>query len=81
MRSSSLPHQSSWRRLSSVSRNFVGQIVGRAAIGVDVVEILMQMFRQQEADHVEILVVRGRELRVYCFGCFSRRITALTVME
>ena len=39
--------------------DFVAQIVRPAAEGIDVVEILMQPLGQQEADHVEILVVMG----------------------
>ena len=37
--------------------HFVAQIVGPTAKGVDVVEVLVQFFRQKEADDVEILVV------------------------
>ena len=39
--------------------DLVAQIVGPAAEGVDVVEILVQALGQQEADDVEIFVVVG----------------------
>ena len=39
--------------------DLVAQIVGPAAVRVDVVEILVQALGQQEADDVEILVVMG----------------------
>ena len=41
--------------------DLVAQIVRPAAERVDVVEILMQALRQQEADDVEVLVVMGGE--------------------
>src|SRR5271166_3010732 len=39
--------------------NFIAQIIGPAAECVDVIEVLMQPLGQQEADHLEILVVVG----------------------
>src|SRR5580700_9035569 len=50
--------------------HFVAQIVGPAAIGVDIVEILMQALREQEADHLEVFVVmRGQPAGVgFGFG-------------
>ncbi len=63
--SSSARHQASSRRLSAALADFVAQIVGPAAEGIDVVKILMQTFGQQEGDDVEILVVvRGQPARV-----------------
>ena len=45
--------------------NFVAQIVGPAAVGVDIVEMLVQARGQQPGDHVEIFVVmRGQPARV-----------------
>ena len=54
--------------------DFVGQIVGPAAIGVDIVEILVQMFGQQETDDMEIFVVMGGEPAgvLFGFGCRPR---------
>ena len=64
-RRSSSRHQASRRRLSARVADLVAQIVGPAAEGVDVVEILVQALGQQEADHVEIFVVmRGQPARV-----------------
>jgi hypothetical protein len=54
-------HQARRRRLSSGVADFVAEVVGPAAEGVDVVEILVEVFRQQEADDVEVLVVVGGE--------------------
>jgi hypothetical protein len=48
--------------------HFVAQIVGPAAIGVDVVEILMQALGQQEADDLEVLVVVRGEPAGVGFG-------------
>ena len=52
--------------------DLVAQIVGPAAEGVDVVEILVQALGQQEADDVEILVVMGGQPARVGFG-FRRR--------
>ena len=45
--------------------NFVAEIVGPAAIRVDVVKMLMKFLREQPGDDVEIFVVmRGQPARV-----------------
>ena len=41
--------------------NFVAQIIRPAAIGVEIVEMLVQPLREQPRNHVEILVVMRRE--------------------
>ena len=75
MASSSPRHHSSRRRLSAAIADFVAQVVGPAAVGVDVVEILVQALGQQEADHVEVLVmVGGQPARV---GCGLRRANSV----
>src|SRR5262249_16821217 len=44
-------------------RDFVAEIVGPAAVGVEIVEILMKLLGKQPRDHVEIFVVMGGEMR------------------
>jgi hypothetical protein len=39
--------------------DFVAEIVGPAAVGVDVVEMLVEFFGEKPGDYVEILVVVG----------------------
>src|SRR3954471_3404034 len=46
--------------------DFIAQIIGPAAEGVDVVEVLMEVLRQQKADYVEILIVMGGEPACVC---------------
>ena len=43
------------------SGDFVTEVVGPAAICVDVVEMLMQFFREQPGNYVEIFVMMGCE--------------------
>ena len=65
MASSSSRHQAEQAQALGAVADLVAQIVGPAAEGVDVVEILMQPLGQQEADDVEILVMmRGQPARV-----------------
>src|SRR6185437_13902113 len=46
--------------------DFVGEIIRPSAIGIDVIEILMEFFREQETDDVKIFVVmRGQPARVF----------------
>ena len=50
-------------------RNFVAEIVGPAAIGVDIVEMLVEFLGEQPGDDIEILVVmRGEPARVLLRG-------------
>src|ERR1039457_5702043 len=52
--------------------NFIAQVVGPAAERIDVIEVLVQAFRQQEGDDVEILVVmRCEPARVFFGGWYS----------
>src|SRR5580704_5877184 len=45
--------------------DFVAEIVGPAAISVDIVEMLVKIFREQPRDYIEIFVVmRGEPARV-----------------
>ncbi len=53
------------------SGDFVAQIIRPPAIGIDIVEMLMQAARQQTGDYVEILVVMGRQPARVAL-CFSR---------
>ena len=56
--------------------NFIAQIVGPAAIGIDIVKMLVQAPRQQPGDHIEIfVVVRRQPTRVTArlFGADSPR--------
>src|ERR1035438_4972960 len=46
---------------AKLKAHFVAQIVGPAAVGIDVVEILVQALGQQEAHHLEVLVVMRRQ--------------------
>ena len=68
MASSCPRHQASRRRLSAGDAHLVAQIVGPAAIGVNVVEILVQALGQEEADHLEVLVVMGSQPAGVGFG-------------
>src|ERR1700722_7534597 len=53
-------------------RDFVTEIVGPAAIGVDIIEMLVKIFREQPRDYVEILVVmRGEPARVLLGGGYG----------
>ena len=52
--------------------DFVTQIVGPAAIGVDVVKIPVQSFGQQKTYDVEILVVVGGQPAGIRLGIFQR---------
>jgi hypothetical protein len=46
--------------------HFVAKIIGPAAEAINVVEILMQLFGQQETDYVKIfVVVRGKPAGVF----------------
>src|SRR6266404_6612794 len=46
-------------------RNFVTEIVGPAAIGVDVVKMLVQLFREKPGNYIKVFVmVRGEPARV-----------------
>ena len=42
-------------------RDLVAQIVRPAAVGVEIIEMLVQPLREQPRDHVEVLVVMRRE--------------------
>src|SRR5579859_4544565 len=45
-------------------RNFVAEVVGPAAVGVDIIEMLMKLFRQKPGDDFEIFVMmRGEPFR------------------
>ena len=68
MASSSPRHQVEQAQAFGAVADLVAQIVGPAAIGVDVVEILVQALGQQEADHVEIFVVVGGQPARVGFG-------------
>ena len=58
-------------------RDFVAEIVGPAAISVDIIEMLVKIFREQLRDYVEIFIVmRGEPARVrlgHCRGAVVRR--------
>ena len=59
--------------------DFVAEIVGPAAIRIYVIEMLMQFFREQPGNHIEVFVVmRGEPARVVLRGfrraAWSRRI-------
>ena len=41
-------------------RDFVAEVISPAAVGVDIVEMLVQVFRKQLGDDVEIFVVMRR---------------------
>src|SRR5712692_168090 len=56
--------------------NFVAEIIGPAAVGIDVVEMLVQRFGEKPRYDVEIFVVTsGEPLRVLL--CFFRRAAGL----
>ncbi len=42
-------------------RNFVAEIVGPAAVGVDVIEMLMERLWKEPGDHVEVFVMMRGE--------------------
>jgi len=46
--------------------NFVSEIISPAAVGVDVVEMLVQRFGEEPRYDVEIFVVMRRQPLVYC---------------
>src|SRR5258708_39951705 len=46
-------------------RNFVAEIVGPATIGVDIVKMLVQLFREKPGDYIKVFVmVRSEPARV-----------------
>ncbi len=52
--------------------NFVAQIVGPTAEGVDVIEVLVQPLGQQKADYVEVFVMmRGQPAGILLGGSFA----------
>jgi hypothetical protein len=49
--------------------DFIAEIIGPAAIGVDVVEMLVEFFGKEPGDNVEIFVVMGgKPARVFLRG-------------
>jgi hypothetical protein len=60
--------------------NFISQIVGRAAIGVHIIEMLLQAFGEQPRNDSEIFVVmRGKPARIslgFLHGATGRRRVA-----
>src|SRR5260370_12012750 len=52
-------------RTRSAPSNFVTEIVGPAAIGVDIVKMLVQLFREKPGNYIKVFVmVRGEAARV-----------------
>ncbi len=51
--------------------NLIAEIVGDPAIGVDVVEMLMQMLGQKPGDDREVLVMRVRQPRAVLLRLFQ----------
>ena len=49
------------RRTADVTARLVAQVIRPAAVRIHIVEILMQVLRQQEADNLEVFVVAGRK--------------------
>ncbi len=53
--------------------DFIAKVIGDSAIGVDVVEVLVQMFGQKPGDDREVLVMRVREAGGVLLRLFERR--------
>ena len=70
-----LPPGEQLERASRV-RNFIAQVVGPAAVGVKIVEVLVQASRQQPRHDIEVFVVRRRQAARVTFrfraGAFRR---------
>jgi len=57
--------------------NFVAKIIGPAAVGVDIVKMLVQRFGDSPRYNIEIFVVmRGQPARVFCASSASSRARA-----
>ncbi len=52
---------------------FVAHIVGDSAVGINIVEVLMQMFGQEPGHDGEVLVMRMRQARTILLGFLQRR--------
>jgi hypothetical protein len=56
----------------SGSRDFIAEIVGPAAVGIDIVEMLMKIFREEPGDNLEVFVVMRGEPVGVALGGFER---------